>query len=165
MAHLRPQGETLLLSLAAQEVEVLLSLAQGLALRLTQGLGENTGDPVIERLAPTVSRGDAELDAELRGMLRPELLTDRQFRLEAFAEDLRSWRHGVSGAVDRQLDRASAMSAIEVLNDIRLALATTIGHDAEPRESLAEGDPRQDAVQLLDALAWLQGGLIDFVDD
>jgi hypothetical protein len=164
MARLQPDGSILHLVLDEQEVEVLASLAEGLADRIASGLSGAGPDAVIDRLTPTVSRGDADLDAELRGMLRGELLETREARLSAFARDLRASQHEATRDVDRRLDRAAAMQVVEVLNDLRLALAATIGFDEEFRQDLAETDPRNDAVRLMDALAWLQGGLIDFVD-
>jgi len=164
MARLRPDGDVLRLILDEQEVEVLASLAEGLASRVSAALLEGTEDPVIDRFAPMVSRGDRELDAELRGMLRGDLLSSREARLVAFADELRAWQDGASAGVDHRMDRDSATRAVEVLNDLRIALATTIGFDEALRQELERDDPRQDAVHLMDALAWLQGGLIEFID-
>jgi hypothetical protein len=164
MAGLRPDGAALRLLLESQEVEVLASLAEGLVERVSAAQAGATQDPVIDRFAPHVSRGDRELDAELRAMLRGELLSDRETRLAAFAVDIRSWSDDASGTLDRRLDRDDAMRIVEVLNDIRLALAATIGFDEDLRQALEDDDPRHDAIVLMDALAWLQGGLIEFID-
>jgi len=164
MARLQADGTVIHLVLDGQEVEVLASLAQGLAARIAGGIVEAGPDAVIERLTPTVSRGDAELDSELRAMLRVELLETREARLTAFAHDLRASQDVTAGDVDRRMDREAAMQVVEVLNDLRLALAATIGFDLELRQDLVEADPKADAIRLMDALAWLQGGLIDFVD-
>jgi hypothetical protein len=59
----------------------------------------------------------------------------------------------------------AAMRVVEALNDLRLALAATIGLDAVDRADLEEDPARADTLRLLDALAWLQGGLIEFVED
>jgi hypothetical protein len=164
MARLRPAGESLRLQLESAEVEVLTSLAEGLRSRLSGALQDGATDALIDRLAPTVSRGDADLDAELRGMLRGELLGDRVDRLGILTDALRSWQDAATGAVDHLLDRDGAMRTVEALNDLRLALATTIGSDDALRDELPQDDPHQEAVRLMDALAWLQGGLIDYVD-
>jgi len=164
MASLRPEDDAVRIVLDAREVEVLASLADGLAQRVTAVQDEGIVDPVIDRFAPTVSRGDRELDSELRAMLRGDLLSSRSARLAAFADDLRVWQGSPSGRVDHRLDPDAAMRAVEVLNDLRIALAATIGFDPDLRQQLDDVDPRSDAVQLMDALAWLQGGLIEFLD-
>ncbi len=164
MAGLRPDGDQLRLQLAQDEVSVLVSLLDGLAGRVAAVSAGGEPDAVIARLIPTVSRGDAELDVELRAMLRDELLETRTQRLGALASDLRAWAAESGGAVDRALERDGAMRIVEALNDVRLALATTIGYDEELRESLDPDDARSDALVLMDALAWMQGTLIEFVE-
>jgi hypothetical protein len=164
MASLRPDAGGVRLVLDAQEVDVLASLAHGLAVRVADAQGTATDDPVIARFAPTVSRGDHDLDAELRAMLRGDLLSRREERLLAFADELRAWQGAESADLDHRLDRDAAMRAVEALNDLRLALATTIGFDEDLRRTLEDEDPRAEAVRLMDALAWLQGGLIESID-
>jgi hypothetical protein len=164
MAGLRPDGEGLRLRLDADEVAVLVSLLDGLAERVAAASAGDGPDEVVERLTPVVSRGDPEVDAELRAMLRDELLETRMQRLGGLASDIGTWAHGTGGAVDRLLDRAAAMRIVEALNDVRLALATTIGYEDDLREQLGPDDARADAIVLMDALAWLQGGLIEFVE-
>lgn len=98
-------------------------------------------------------------------MLRDELLGIRVVRLDDLAELLRAEEpsRDVDG-FDRVLDRGTAMQVVEALNDLRLALAATIGFDGTLRDELPDGDHRADAVRLMDALAWLQGGLIEYVE-
>jgi len=165
MAGLERTAGGLRLRLAAEEVRVLASLAEGLAQRTRSDA--TPGDTVLERLTPQVSRGDEEVDRELRSLLREDLLGLRASRLE----DLVALLGGPTarGAeqvrdLDRELDRDEAMRVVEALNDLRLALAATVGYDADMRDELAEGDHREDAVRLMDALAWLQGGLIEYVE-
>lgn len=167
MAGLIPDADRLRLHLGPDEVAVLVSLLEGLADRVDSAsdVTGGTTDPVIARLTPTVSRGDGDVDAELRSMLRDDLLEMRSQRLNGLVIDLRAWTSDPGGAVDHALDRPEAMRIVEVLNDVRLALATTVGCDDRLRESLGRSDARTDAVALMDALAWLQGGLIDFVED
>lgn len=166
MAGMDRTPEGLRLRLAAGEVEVVASLAEGLAGRARAGAAP--GDTVLDRLAPQVSRGDSNADHELRPLLRDDLLSLRATRLDDLAGLLRD---GVADAGDgtegfaRVLDCDGAMRVVEALNDLRLALATTIGHDGARPEDLDDGDHRADAVRLLDALAWLQGGLIGFIEE
>jgi hypothetical protein len=164
MAQLHREADRMRLVLEPGEVEVLVSLAVGLAERLHRAVRDDMDDPVVSRLAPTVSRGDADVDAELRGMLRGDLLSVRAQRLVKFADDIRPPQAPAGSGLDRLLDRDAALSAVEALNDLRLALATTIGFDDHLREELDTDDPRREAVGLMDALAWMQGGLIEFVD-
>lgn len=162
MAGLERVAGGMRLRLDADEVDVVASLAEGLAVRLADTVEAGiTEDDVLDRLAPRVSRGDAEVDAEVRAMLRDDLVDARVARLQELSETLRAG--GVEG-VDRVLDRDESMRMVEALNDLRLALAATIGYDTIVREDLAPDDRRADAVRLMDALAWLQGGLIEFVD-
>jgi hypothetical protein len=163
MARLEPAGERVRLQLAREEVDVLVSLAEGLARRLADVDGREE-DEVLRRLAPEVSRGDAEVDAELRAMLRPDLLSSRAARLHDLAALLRPGNEPRDDGLDRLLERDEAMRTVEALNDLRIALAATIGYETIERDDLAPDDPREDAVRLMDALAWLQGGLIEFVD-
>lgn len=176
MARLTPDAAGLRLHLDADEVDVLVSLVEGLASHIAAASDDphsDASDRVISRLAPTVSRGDTEVDVELRAMLRDDLLTSRTTRLSALAEDLRAWEESDAdadgpaggGGFDRSLDRDEAMRIVEALNDVRLAIATTVDRPDDgagaPRD---DGEGRSDAARLIDALTWLQGGLIDFVD-
>jgi len=164
MARMERSADSLRLVLGVDEVEILASLAEGLSARVGDATHGGLSDPIIERLTPTASRGDDELDAELRAMLRGDLLSGRAVRLSAFAAQLRAARTDASGDVAVTYDRETALRAVEALNDVRLALATTIGLDDAPLQDVSPDDPRQDAMQLMDALAWLQGSLIEYVD-
>jgi hypothetical protein len=163
MAALERVEDGLRLRLGPGEVEVVTSLCDGLAVRIEDREGADLDDVVLGRLAPTVSRSDPEVDRELRAMLREDLLGTRADRLRQLAGDLRTWSARDDG-IDRVLDREAAMRLVEVLNDLRLALAATIAYDETLRETLDPDDRRVDAVRLLDALAWLQGGLIEFIE-
>ena len=164
MAGLERVRDGIRLRLDASEVDVVASLADGLA-RRAEGADAGQQDAVLDRLAPVASRGDAGADAELRPMLRDELLGIRVVRLDDLAELLRAEEpsRDVDG-FDRVLDRGTAMQVVEALNDLRLALAATIGFDGTSRDELPDDDHRADAVRLMDALAWLQGGLIEYVE-
>jgi hypothetical protein len=170
MASLEPGAAGINLRLAAEEVDVVASLAEGLAHRLEAvSAGEAPGsDEVIMRLVPRASYGDPEVDAELRAMLQADLLSSRSLRLLDLAQLLRD-RTGSTGALDTVLDRDAAMRVVEALNDLRIGLAATIGYErvAAEAERMHDDDgehERPDALRLLDALGWLQGGLIEFVD-
>ena len=163
MAGLERVAGGMRLRLEATEVAVLVALAEGLARRAGQ-TPTGDSDPVLDRLAPATSRGDATVDAELRPLLREELLDLRVRRLSDFVALLRDEERGCDADLETVLDRADAMRSVEALNDLRLALATSIGYDGPDRSPSVDDAQRADTVRLLDALAWLQGGLIDFVD-
>jgi len=163
MARLEPVVDGLRLRLDPEEVRVVSTLAAGLAERLRGGADALSNDAVIDRLAPEVSRGDAAVDRELRAMLRSDLLATRSDRLDDLVTVLGRWS-GPGGPIDHVLDRSEAMRLVEALNDVRLALAAMIGYEELVRDEVDDAHPSVDGVRLMDALAWLQGGLIDFVE-
>lgn len=162
MARLEPVDGGLRLQLAADEVDVVAALAEGLAARLDDAAAPGAGpdDAVVAQLAPVVSRGDADVDAELRALLRGDLLASRVGRLHDLVELLRS---APDGACDRVLDRDTAMRIVESLNDLRVALGATVGYDRIEGEQRPTDGPAAETLALMDALGWLQGGLIEFV--
>lgn len=164
MAGLERVAGGMRLMLEATEVAVLVTLAEDLARRAGQ-TPPGDSDPVLDRLAPTTSKGDAAADAELRPLLREELLDLRVRRLADLVALLDDEEHGRDGhGLDKVLDHAVALRSVEALNDLRLALAASIGYEEPNRSARVDDDAqRADTVRLMDALAWLQGGLIDFV--
>jgi len=163
MARLERAADGMHLRLESPEVDVLGSLSTGLAARLEDGPSTSEDAGLFRLLAPDLSRGDAAIDAELRAMLHPDLLSARAARLRDLDAQLTTWRSD-AGDLHAVLDRDAAMRLVEALNDLRLALAATVGLDTIERDDIAEDDERSDALRLMDALAWLQGGLIEFVD-
>jgi len=164
MARLERVAEGMRLQLDVQEVDVLTSLAEGLAARLDDDTDPAHDDELMRRLAPEVSRSDPELDRELRAMLREDLLGARVLRLRDLVRLLHDGSPSGAQSFDRVLDRDRSMHVVEGLNDLRIALAATIGYESFDREVLDPDDRRADAIRLMDALAWLQGGLIEFID-
>ncbi len=165
MARLQRDGSGIKVELSAEEVDVVATLAEGLAVRLSAVSGSaDVDDDMLDRLAPTASRTDAALDAELRGLLLGDLMSLRVARLRAFAEGLRSGIADHSGPYQRTHDRDQAMALVEALNDLRIALAVTVGYEELANDAFEPTDRRAETVRLLDALAWLQGGLIEFIE-
>lgn len=161
MGRLEPVADGVRILLAPDEVDIVASLAEGLAARIAEPAHATGEDPVLDRFAPEVSRSDPELDREVREMLRGDLLGTRVARLRDLAATLRG--SGPDGC-DEVFDREGAMRMVEGINDVRLALAATIGYEGPGPEVPADEGRRADTIHLMDALAWLQGGLIDFVD-
>lgn len=145
------------------ELDVLAALSTGLCERLRSS--EASDDDLLQRLAPRVSHADDDVDRELRAMLSADLHAERARRLDGLVELLRSGTLELGTARVRIiLDRTAAERVIQALNDLRIGLAATVGLERTPREDLAPADPRHETLRLVDALAWLQAGLIDFVD-
>lgn len=160
MARFERHDGGLGLHLDAAEVQVLASLARGVGERV--GTARTRPDEVDDALAPLLppaSRGDDTVDAELRGMLRDELLAGREDRLGAFVALLEADGAAHDG-LDVIFDPDLAMRTVEALNDLRLALAAA----APQLRGAADGQADAGTARLLDALAWLQGGLIEFID-
>lgn len=158
MAGVRATGDGVRVDLERVELDLLVRLCEGLATRLRAG-GD---DAVIERLAPHASRGDAEADAELRRLLRGDLLDGRAERLVRLATQLRSWAPGEGTAGVRAiLDAGTAEALLQGLNDVRLALGAQVGVEDLDRTELGADDPRAITLQLMDRLAGLQQGLLE----
>lgn len=160
MARVEPRDGGIGVDLDRTELALLVRLCEGLATRLRAG-GD---DPVIDRLAPAASRGDAEADAELRRLLRSDLLDGRAERLVRLAAELTAWG-GVDGgdAVRAVLDADAALLLLQGLNDVRLALGASIGIEALDRGTLGPDDRRTLTVALMDRLGALQQGLVELL--
>lgn len=160
MAEVDVTADGVVVRLARAEVDLLVRLCEGLAGRLRAG-----GDgPVIDRLAPAASRGDAEADAELRRLLRTELLDGRADRLGELAERLRGWAGSGDGGAAATLGEEAALGLLRGLNDIRLGLGAGIGIDGLERDRLDADDPRTLTLALMDRLASLQQRLVEALD-
>lgn len=158
MARVRPVDDGVGIDLERAELELLVRLCEGLATRLRAG-GD---DAVIARLAPGASRGDAEADAELRRLLRGDLLDGRAERLVRLATELRSWLpEGDAVGIRATLDADTAVGLLQGLNDVRLALGAQVDVERIDRDALDPEDPRSITLQLIDRLAGLQQGLLE----
>lgn len=119
-------------------------------------------DPILSRLLPDfhrlddedASKQDRDSAAALRSLHEPELL------------DLKTGVAGVlldtcppgGGLVKLSLEQADAwMSA---LNDVRLALGTTLGVSEDMPEELPDDDPRAPHLGVYHWLTWMQESLV-----
>jgi hypothetical protein len=158
MAGVRSAPDGIRVDLQRVELDLLVRLCEGLAARLRAG-GD---DAVIGRLAPGASRGDAEADAELRRLLRTDLLDGRAERLVRLATELRSWAPAGAGpGVRATLDADAALALLQGMNDVRLALGAQVGVEDLVRAELAPDDARAVTLELMDRLAGLQQGLLE----
>jgi hypothetical protein len=139
-----------------QEVELLRTLEQGVSQTLEYG---DDTDPVIERLFPTAVVGDDDADAELRRLLRDELLGSRRDGLRALVEILdRARPHRGRLRVDLVDDEP--LLVLGVLNDLRLAIGARIGIEHLDREDIPDDDALAYRLAVMDHLGWWQEQLL-----
>jgi hypothetical protein len=154
--------------------EVLEILAPGAAPDETDPLAEMTGmhlpappdptaHPVLSRLFPAAYRDDAAAAEAFRVLAHGELA-------EAKREALTTMRAALpddpESRADLRLDGPAAELWMRGLNDLRLALGTSIGIGPDWEDELArmsEDDPGWFAIAVYDRLTALQGALIDAV--
>ena len=140
-----------------------LGLVRELREVLLRALEEpDVADPALARLFPSAVTGDAEADAELRGMLFDTLLERRTRGLEALGQLLDRGEEK-RGVLRVRLTPPDAELVLSVLNDIRLLLGARIGIDDVDREALAADDERWPVLAMMDELGWLQEQLIQLI--
>lgn len=144
-----------------QEVELLRTLEQGVSQTLEHG---DDADPVIERLFPAAVAGDDDADAELRRLLRDELLETRQAGLRALVEILdRARPH--RGRLRVDLTGDEPLLVLGVLNDLRLAIGARIGIEHLDRQDIPDDDALRYRLAVMDHLGWWQEQLLVLLDD
>lgn len=134
------------MTLAPWEVE-LLSLVPA----LLDSVGKFDPDPAAERLALRAYPLDDEADAEFCRLLASELQHGRAADRSAFALTVEG---GVEGVV---LSTAEAEAWLRVLTEARLVQAA--------RAELPGGAERESNQALFDYLSWLQGSLVEILDE
>jgi Domain of unknown function (DUF2017) len=123
------------------------------------GMSSAPEDPILARLLPDFHRldnNDADKDsaAALRSLHEPELL------------DLKSGVAGVvldtcppdGGTVKLSLEQAEAW--LSAVNDVRLALGTTLDVTEDMPDELPEDDPRSPHLGVYQWLTWMQEHLV-----
>ena len=118
-------------------------------------------DPILSRLLPDFhrleddsSKGDRDSAAALRSLHEPELL------------DVKTGAAGVvldtcppgGGPVKLSLEHAEAW--LSALNDVRLALGTTLGVSEDMPDDLPDDDPRAPHLGVSHWLTWMQESLV-----
>jgi hypothetical protein len=122
---------------------------------------ETTSHPVLARLFPDAYPEDAAASEAFRVLAHGQLAAAKRDALQSMLASLPTEPDAV--AVLR-LDLESAQLWVTGLNDLRLALGTSIGVGPDWEESVAalpEGDPREFAVTVYARLTELQGSLVD----
>jgi hypothetical protein len=186
VTHLERHEDGVAIVLGTDEVAVLVTLARSLAARISHAEHASADDAVLERLSPAVSHGDDDVDREIRALLRPDLLGGREQRLHRLCDLLiaatplpdashdsshhtcgdpsRAGSHAAGDDVSVTLTPEQVMFVVQAFNDIRIALGASIGIDDLERDAITAEDPRQPTLALIDALGWLQGGLIETLE-
>ncbi|MDJ0396296.1 DUF2017 domain-containing protein [Rhodococcus sp. G-MC3] len=126
--------------------------------------GHNTppADAALARLLPEFHRQDPEsgdadssdLNGALRGLYEPEIIDDKLLASNVILNTLPA----SGGKIVLTTEQADAW--LMGLNDVRLALGTTLGIDADTPEVLDEGDPRAPHLDVYHWLTWMQDSLV-----
>lgn len=120
-------------------------------------------DPILSRLLPDfhrldgeepVSESDQDSAAALRSLHEPELL-DLKTGVAAVVLDTCPAN---GGPVTLSLEQADAW--LSAVNDVRLALGTTLGVTEDMPDELPDDDPRARSLGVYHWLTWLQESLI-----
>ena len=164
MASVRRRRKGVVLELSQDEVGLLRSLPAQLTPLLEGGATAGEGsDPVRDRLFPRAYLDPTEEEAEhtWQDLVHPDLVREKAAALAVLDETLAR----VAGADDDvkvTLDRSEVEAWVAALNDIRLALGTSIGitEDHDP-EHLDATDPAAQPFLVYDWLTVLQGTIIE----
>jgi hypothetical protein len=125
-------------------------------------------DPIMSRLLPdfhrldrdddesdeTVSQQDRDSAAALRSLHEPELIDAKTGVAGVLLDTCPSG----GGLVKLSLEQADAW--LSALNDVRLALGTTLGVSEDMPDQLPEDDPRAPHLGVYHWLTWMQESLV-----
>jgi uncharacterized protein DUF2017 len=120
-------------------------------------------DPILARLLPSFHRlddeenttkADADSAAALRSLHEPELLDLKTGVAGVVLETLPP----TGGKVRLSLEQADAW--LSAVNDVRLALGTTLDVSEDMPEELPDDDPRAPHLSVYHWLTWLQESLV-----
>jgi hypothetical protein len=117
-------------------------------------------DAALARLLPDFHRDDTDpsgstnLNSALRGLHEPEIIDEKLRSSNVILDTLPA----SGGKILLTPEQADAW--LMGLNDVRLALGTTLGIDADTPEVLDEGDPRAPHLDVYHWLTWMQDSLV-----
>lgn len=125
-------------------------------------------DPVLARLFPSAYTDDDEASADFRRFTESGLRDGKAAVASAVIDALEE--AGLPPEIDQQglmidveLDEALAEAWLRAFSDIRLALATRLGVEADDEDywmALPDDDPRAQAHDIYDWVGWLQESLL-----
>lgn len=154
MADIRPQGADLVVSLDANEADVLRGLLHELQLVIEETEGVDRS--VMERLFPKAyaDEADAAAFAELVG---DELRSQKAAAIATMRDEL-----GSSGPAEATVTPADKDAWLPVLTDLRLAIGTKLDVDEDKLgRPLDPTDPEAPALSVLHWLGWMQESLLN----
>ncbi|MGA9869565.1 MAG: DUF2017 domain-containing protein [Rhodococcus sp. (in: high G+C Gram-positive bacteria)] len=119
-------------------------------------------DAALARLLPDFHGPDSEeagtdtadTNGALRGLHEPDIIDDKLRAGSVILDTLPA----AGGKIVLTPEQADAW--LMGLNDVRLALGTTLGIDADTPEVLDEGDPRAPHLDVYHWLTWMQDSLV-----
>jgi hypothetical protein len=151
----RRRGDECVARLNEAEVSIVGLLLDQLEQLLDADAADAGSDPVLARLFPEGHRGDRQLADEYRELTRDGLASGKSDDLAT----VRATLPADGGAV--RLDPEQAQAWLRTTNDLRLAMGTRLGieADTEPPEDLSSEEGQQLAVYYW--LTGLQGSLVD----
>jgi hypothetical protein len=117
------------------------------------------GDPVLRRLLPDAYRDDDGAAADFRRYTDSELRATKRGQATVVLGTL------PDGGGQMRLDRDQADAWLGALNDMRLALGTSLDvtEETDP-EDYAEDHPARQALEIYGWLGWLQESLLSCLD-
>ncbi|NMM87529.1 hypothetical protein B2J88_24775 [Rhodococcus sp. SRB_17] len=136
---------------------------------LRTGNSESPDNPVLARLLPDFHRPDpdkvspdpddlddagANVNGALRSLHEPEIIDAKKASGRALLASLPE----TGGKILLTQEQADAW--LSALNDVRLALGTNLGIDADTPESLDPDDPRAPHLDVYHWLTWMQDSLV-----
>lgn len=136
---------------------------------LRTGNSESPDNPVLARLLPDFQRTDpgkvspdsdelddagANVNGALRSLHEPEIIDAKKAAGRILLDSLPA----DGGKI--LLTQEQADSWLSALNDVRLALGTNLGIDADTPESLDPDDPRAPHLDVYHWLTWMQDSLV-----
>ncbi len=164
VAELDASEATLLRGLVGQVRDMLAArAAESPSDELAELTGMTTGpatppeDRVLARLLPDFSRDDEGLSRGMRSLHEPELLAAKDAAVGVVLETCPV--HG--GRVRLTPEQAAAW--LSALNDVRLALGTTLDVSDDMPDELPPDDPRASHLPVYHWLTWMQESLIQAV--
>jgi hypothetical protein len=113
-------------------------------------------DGSLARLFPPAFPDDPDAEAEYAGLVRADLVDGRREQLATVEATLEA----------TDLDDTQAAAWLGVLNDLRLALGTSLGVDQDDDGAMPDADD-PDAMRLavFAYLGWLVGAFVDVLED
>ena len=126
-------------------------------------------DPVLARLFPTAYQDDEEAAAEFRRYTESGLRDGKAAGAASVIDTLEEaglptelTEEGL--VIDVEIDQATAEAWVRTFTDLRLALATRLGVEADDEDywlTLPDDDPRSQAYEIYHWLGLLQETLVD----